>query len=190
MRRLYNWIMRQAAGPYATPVLAFLSFLESSFFPIPPDVMLAPMVLARPEKGYVYATICTAASVLGGMFGYFIGYHRGPLGLWLLTLMGHADGQAAFEKWFADWGLWVILIKGLTPIPYKLVTIASGLAHFSFFTFIWASVVTRGARFFLAATLIKYCGPAVREEVEKRLARYTTLGVLVLVGGVVALKFL
>ena len=190
LRKTYDWVMGLAGSRHAPSALAAVSFAESSFFPIPPDVMLAPMVLARPEKAYVYATICTAASVLGGMFGYFIGYHLGPLGLWLLTLMGHADGQAAFETWFADWGLWVILIKGLTPIPYKLVTIASGLAHFSFFTFIWASVVTRGARFFLAATLIKYCGPAVREEVEKRLALYTTLGVVVLVGGVVALKFL
>ncbi|KRB52154.1 MAG: YqaA family protein [Pseudomonadota bacterium] len=190
LRKTYDWVMGLAGSRHAPSALAAVSFAESSFFPIPPDVMLAPMVLARPEKAYVYATICTAASVLGGMFGYFIGYHLGPVGLWLLTLMGHADGQAAFEKWFADWGLWVILIKGLTPLPYKLVTIASGLAHFSFFTFIWASVVTRGARFFLAATLIKYFGPAVREEIEKRLALYTTIGVVVLVGGVVALKFL
>lgn len=190
LRKTYDWVMGLAGSRQAPSALAAVSFAESSFFPIPPDVMLAPMVLARPEKAYIYASICTAGSVFGGMFGYFIGYHLGPLGLWLLTLMGHADGQAAFEKWFADWGLWVILIKGLTPIPYKLVTIASGLAHFSFFTFIWASVVTRGARFFLTATLIKYFGPAVREEVEKRLALYTTLGVVVLVGGVVALKFL
>ena len=190
LRNMYDWVMNLAGSRHAPVMLCGVSFAESSFFPIPPDVMLAPMVLARPEKAYLYATICTAASVLGGMFGYFIGYHLGPVGLWLLTLMGHADGQVAFEKWFADWGLWVILIKGLTPIPYKLVTIASGLAHFSFFTFIWASVVTRGARFFLAATLIKYFGPAVREEIEKRLALYTTIGVVVLVGGVVALKFL
>ncbi len=190
LRKTYDWVMGLAGSRHAPSALAAVSFAESSFFPIPPDVMLAPMVLARPEKAYVYASICTAASVLGGMFGYFIGYHLGPVGLWLLTLMGHADGQVAFEKWFADWGLWVILIKGLTPIPYKLVTIASGLAHFSFFTFIWASVLTRGARFFLAATLIKYFGPAVREEIEKRLALYTTIGVVVLVGGVVALKFL
>ena len=127
---------------------------------------------------------------MGGCLGYFIGYHLGDLGHWLLALMGHPEGDAAFKVWFEQWGLWVILIKGLTPIPYKLVTIASGLAEFSFITFVWASVVTRGARFFLTATLLKYFGPAVREEVEKRLALYTVIGLTVMVGGIVALKVL
>lgn len=189
LRKTYDWVMGLAGSRHAPASLAAVSFAESSFFPIPPDVMLAPMVLARPERAYLYAFICTVASVLGGAFGYAIGYFLEPVGQWLLALMGHADGQAAFEKWFADWGLWVILIKGVTPIPYKLVTIASGLAQFSFFTFIWASVVTRGARFFLTATLIKYFGPAVREEVEKRLTFYTIVFGVVAVAGIVALKF-
>ncbi len=190
LRKMYDWVMNLAGSRHAPVMLCGVSFAESSFFPIPPDVMLAPMVLARPERAFFYAGLCTLSSVLGGCLGYFIGYHLGDLGHWLLALMGHPEGDAAFKAWFDQWGLWVILIKGLTPIPYKLVTIASGLAEFSFFTFVWASVVTRGARFFLTATLLKYFGPAVREEVEKRLTLYTVIGVTVLVGGIVALKVL
>ena len=182
--------MALAASRHSPLWLAAISFAESSFFPIPPDVMLAPMVLARHERAYLYAGLFTVSSVLGGCLGYFIGFHLGDLGHWLLALLGHADGEAAFREWFGKWGLWVILIKGLTPIPYKLVTIASGLAHFSFVTFLWASVVTRGARFFLTATLLKYFGPAVREEVEKRLTLYTVIGVAVLVGAFVAVRAL
>ena len=190
LRKIYDWVMGLAGSRHAPAGLCAVSFAESSFFPIPPDVMLAPMVLARPDKAYFYATLCTASSVLGGCLGYAIGFYLEPVGHWLLALMGHGDGQAAFQAWFDQWGLWVILIKGVTPIPYKLVTIASGLAQFDFFTFVWASVVTRGARFFLTATLLKYFGPAVREEVEKRMTLYTVIGVVVLVGGIVAWKVL
>lgn len=189
-RKLYDWVMDLAGSRQAPWALAVVSFAESSFFPIPPDVMLAPMVLARRERAFVYAGICTAASVLGGCLGYAIGFYLVGFGEWLLALLGHADGQQAFEAWFSKWGLWVILIKGLTPIPYKLVTIASGLAHFSFVTFVWASVVTRGARFFLAAALLKYFGPAIREEFEKRLTFYSILGLTLLVGVVVLIKVL
>ena len=190
LRKLYDWVMNLAGSRHAPTALCAVSFAESSFFPIPPDVMLAPMVLARPERAYFYAFLCTISSVVGGCLGYFIGFHLGDLGHWLLALLGHADGEESFRHWFDKWGLWVILIKGLTPIPYKLVTIASGLAHFSFVTFLWASVVTRGARFFLTATLIKYFGPAVREEVEKRLTLYTVIGLVVLVGALVAVRYL
>jgi len=190
LRKTYDWVMGLAGSRHAPAGLFAVSFAESSFFPIPPDVMLAPMVLARPDRAYVYAALCTLASVIGGMLGYAIGFYLEPVGHALLAFMGHPDGQKAFEAWFADWGLWVILIKGVTPIPYKLVTIASGLAHFDLFTFAWASVVTRGARFFLTATLLKYFGPAIREEVERRLGLYTLIGILLLVGVVVALKVL
>ena len=190
LRRLYDWAMGLAESRHAPAGLFAVSFAESSFFPIPPDVMLAPMVLAKPQKAYVYAGLCTLASVLGGILGYAIGYFLTPLGHWLLALMGHAEGDAQFRAWFDQWGLWVILIKGLTPIPYKLVTIAAGLAHFDLFTFIWASVVTRGGRFFLTATLLKYFGPAIRAEVERRLGLYTTIGVIALVGVIVLVKVL
>ena len=182
--------MGLAGSRHASKALAAVSFAESSFFPIPPDVMLAPMVLARPDRAFVYAGICTAASVLGGLLGYAIGFYLEPVGMWLLSVIGHADGKAAFEKWFADWGLWVILIKGATPIPYKLVTITAGLAQFSLITFIWASVLTRGFRFFAVAAILKYFGPAMLKEFEKRIALYGTLGIVALVGLVVALKML
>lgn len=190
LRKTYDWVMGLAGSRHAPAGLFAVSFAESSFFPIPPDVMLAPMVLARPDKAYFYAGICTLASVLGGLLGYAIGFYLEPVGHLLLKVMGHPEGPAVFQQWFAQWGLWVILIKGLTPIPYKLVTIASGLAHFDLFTFVWASVVTRGARFFLSATLLKYFGPAIREEVERRLGLYTAIGVGLLVVAFVALKLL
>ncbi|WP_374657433.1 YqaA family protein [Phenylobacterium sp.] len=189
-RKMYDWVMGLAGSRHAPASLAVVSFAESSFFPIPPDVMLAPMVLARPDRAFVYAGICTAASVIGGLLGYAIGFYLEPVGMWLLTLMGHPDGKAAFEAWFADWGLWVILIKGATPIPYKLVTITAGLAQFSLVTFIWASVLTRGLRFFAVAAILKYFGPAMLAEFEKRMALYGTLGVLALVALVVAVKML
>ncbi|MFN3523539.1 MAG: YqaA family protein [Phenylobacterium sp.] len=190
LRKTYDWVMGLAGSRHAPAGLFAVSFTESSFFPVPPDVMLAPMVLARPDRAYFYAGLCTVASVLGGLLGYAIGFYLEPVGHFLLRLMGHPEGPEVFQAWFAQWGLWVILIKGLTPIPYKLVTIASGLAQFDLFTFIWASVVTRGARFFLTATLLKYFGPAIREEVERRLGIYTAVGVVLLIGAVVAVKLL
>jgi membrane protein YqaA with SNARE-associated domain len=187
-RKLYEWVMRLAASRLAPVWLAIVSFAESSFFPIPPDVMLAPMVLAKPNKAFVYAGICTAASVVGGLLGYFIGLHLQPVGLFILKVFGHPEGQAEFQRWFDQWGLWVILIKGATPIPYKLVTITAGFAKFSLFTFIWASILTRGFRFFAVAAILKYFGPAMLKEFERRLNLYAVLGIVVLVGGVVALK--
>ena len=190
LRRLYDWTMRNAGGPHAPWLLAGVSFAEASFFPLPPDAMLAPMVLARPDRAYRYAAICTAASVAGGALGYAIGYYLEDVGRWLLALMGQHGGLEAFRTWYEHWGVWVILIKGLTPIPYKLVTIASGLAAFSFPVFMAASVVTRGARFFLVAALLKRFGPNVRELVERRLYWVTGGVALLLVVTLAALHFL
>lgn len=187
-RQLYNWVMRLAASRRAPAALAAVSFAESSFFPIPPDVMLGPMVLARRDRAFLYAGICTIASVLGGLLGYAIGVYLAPLGLFILKVFGHPEGQAEFQKWFDQWGLAVILIKGATPIPYKLVTISAGFARFDLFTFIWASVVTRGARFFAVAAVLKYFGPAMLAEFERRLNFYSILLLILLVGGFVALK--
>jgi membrane protein YqaA with SNARE-associated domain len=187
-RKMYDWVMGLARSRHAPASLAVISFAESSFFPIPPDVMLAPMVAARPDKAFVYAGICTAASVLGGCLGYAIGVFLEPLGQFILNVFGHADGRAEFQHWFDEWGLWVILIKGATPIPYKLVTITAGFARFDLFTFIWASVLTRGFRFFAVATVLKFFGPALLEEFERRMTLYGTLLLVLLVGGFVALK--
>ena len=190
LRKLYDRVFDLARSRHATKALAVVSFAESSFFPIPPDVMLAPMILARPQKAYVYAAVCTVASVLGGILGYAIGYFLTDLGLAIMRVLGHSDGLEQFRAWFDQWGLWVILIKGLTPIPYKLVTIASGLAAFSFPVFMAASVVTRGGRFFLEAWILKRWGPAMLAQVEKRLAMWCVIGLVALVALIVVLKLL
>ena len=187
-RKMYEWVMRLAGSRHAPASLAVISFAESSFFPIPPDVMLAPMVLARREKAFLYAGICTIASVLDGLLGYAIGVWLEPVGQTILRIFGHPEGQAEFQKWFDQWGLAVILIKGATPIPYKLVTITAGLARFDLFTFIWASILTRGFRFFAVAAILKYAGPVMLKEFERRLNLYSILLLILIVGGIVALK--
>jgi Predicted membrane protein len=187
-RKLYDWVMGLARSRHAPRSLAIVSFAESSFFPIPPDVMLAPMVLANRDKAFVYAAICTVASVLGGLLGYAIGVFLEPVGMFILKLFGHPEGRQEFQRWFDQWGLGVILIKGLTPIPYKLVTITAGFARFDLFTFVWASILTRGARFFIVAAILKYLGPAMLHEFERRLNLYSVLLLALLIGGFVAVK--
>ena len=188
LRRLYDWVMGLAASRHAPVSLFAVSFAESSFFPIPPDVMLAPMCLAKPEKAWRYAFICTIASVLGGVLGYAIGYFLRDFGLWMMAATGHAGGLQEFQCWYAKYGVWVILAKGLTPIPYKLVTITAGFARFDLFTFVWASVLTRGFRFFAVATVLKFFGPAMLEEFERRLNLYAVLLLVLIVGGFIAIK--
>jgi len=187
-RKMYEWVMRLAASRHAPISLAAISFAESSFFPIPPDVMLAPMVLARRDKAFLYAGICTLASVLGGLLGYAIGVFLEPVGQFILSVFGHPEGKAEFQRWFDQYGTGVILLKGLTPIPYKLVTITAGFARFDLFTFVWASALTRGVRFFGVATILKYFGPAMLKEFERRLNLYAILLLILLVGGFIALK--
>ena len=190
LRRLYDWIMRLSESPKALWALFLVAFAESSFFPIPPDPMLVPMVLANRRRAFTFAAVCTVASVLGGILGYYIGYALEGLGASILSFYGHPDAMGEFQKMFAEWGLWIILIKGLTPIPYKFVTIASGMAAFDLKIFIIASIATRGARFFLVATLLYIFGEPIRTFIEKRLTLVTTLFVVLVVGGFVALKYL
>jgi membrane protein YqaA with SNARE-associated domain len=191
MQRAYAWMMRTASHDKAPQGLFWVSFMESSFFPIPPDVMLIPMVLAKPAKAWTYAAICTAGSVLGGILGYAIGYFLyETLGQWLIHAYGLAAQFEAYRAAYNEWGLWIILIKGLTPIPYKLVTIASGAASFNFWVFLAASIVTRGARFLLVAALLYWLGEPIREFIERRLTLVTTTFVVVLVGGFVVVRYL
>jgi len=191
MRRLYDWVMRLAQHPRAIPAMGVVSFAESSFFPIPPDVMLVPMVLANRHKAFTIALVCTVTSVLGGLLGYAIGYYLSQtIGAWVIKTYGLQAGMEKFRDEFARWGIWVIMIKGLTPIPYKVVTIASGAAHFDLFTFVWASIVTRGARFFLVAALLWKYGEPIRTFIEKRLTLVMWAFLIALVGGFVAVKFL
>jgi membrane protein YqaA with SNARE-associated domain len=190
LRKLYDWVFSLARSKHATKSLALVSFSESSFFPIPPDVMLAPMVLARPERAYFYAMVCTVASVLGGLLGYAIGYFLEPVGLSILAFLGKADTFETSKVLFQQHGAWVILIKGLTPIPFKLITISAGIFQFNLALFIALCVLTRGARFFAVAFVLKTWGPAVLAMVEKRLALWTFIGLAVLIGAFVAVKFL
>ncbi len=191
LRRMYDWTMNLAARPNALPALGIVSFIESSFFPIPPDAMMLPMVLARPDRAWTIALVATVASVIGGIAGYAIGYYLlATVGRSVIELYGYQNGFEDFRAAYAEWGLWIILIKGMTPIPYKIVTIASGAAAFDFPLFVIASIATRGARFFLVAALLKYFGPPIREFVERRLTLVTTVFVVCLVGGFVAVKYL
>ena len=191
LRRLYDWVIRLSEHPKALWALATVSFVESSFFPIPPDVMLVPMILAKRTKAWLIAGVCTIASVVGGFLGYAIGYFFfETFGQWLIDFYGMQGGFAQFQKQFNEWGLWIILIKGMTPIPYKLVTIASGAAHFDLLTFGAASLLTRGARFYLVAALLYVFGEPIRTFIEKHLTLVTTGFVLLIVAGFVAIRYL
>ncbi len=189
-RRLYDWMMRLAGHRRAIPAMAAISFAESSFFPIPPDVMLVPMVLAQRSKAFLIAGVCTVASVLGGLFGYAIGYFLfETIGAWVIAVYNLEGAMQTFRAEFDQYGTWIILIKGLTPIPYKLVTIASGVAHFDLFTFLWASIVTRGLRFYLVAGLLWKFGDPIRGFIEKRLELLTWAFLAALIGGFIAVKY-
>ena len=191
LRNLYDKVIALSESRHALPTLAAVSFAESSFFPIPPDVILVPMALAKPEKARLYALVCTIASVLGGMLGYAIGaFLYDTVGHWLISAYGYGEGVEAFRAAYAKWGAWIILIKGMTPIPYKIVTIASGAAMFSFPVFLAASIVTRGARFFLLAFLLRRFGPPIRDFIERRLTLVTTGAAAGIVVGFVALRYL
>ncbi len=188
LRQLYDRVMALSATRWATPALAVVSFAEASFFPIIPEVMLGPMVLARQERAWWYALVCTVASVVGGLFGYGIGVFLQPLGEWLLRVFGHGQGMEAYRSWFAANGFWVILIKGFTPIPFKLVTIASGIARFNLGLFVLAAAITRGGRFFLGAALLQH--PQAKALVERHLLLLTVAGFLAVLAAVVAVKLL
>ncbi|EHM01369.1 DedA family protein [Acetobacteraceae bacterium AT-5844] len=188
---LYEWILRLAAHRRAGLWLAGVSFAESSFFPIPPDAMLVPMCLARPDRAWRYATICTVASVLGGLLGYAIGYYLfEAVAQPILAAYGHAEALQSFREWFARWGAAVILIKGLTPIPFKIVTIGAGAAAFDPFLFLATAAITRGARFFLLAALLLRYGAPIREFIEKRLTLITTVAAVAIIGGFLTLRYL
>lgn len=191
LRRLYDRILMLASDRRAGLWLGIISFCESSFFPIPPDTMLLPMCLARPDRAWRFALICTVTSVLGGLLGYAIGFWLfDALARPVLAAYGHSDALSSFQGWYERWGVWVILIKGFTPIPFKLVTIASGAAHFDIWIFLAASILTRGARFYLLAGLLRAYGPPIRHFIEKRLTLVTTVAVVLVVGGIAALKLL
>jgi membrane protein YqaA with SNARE-associated domain len=191
LRRLYDWCIAAADKTYATWLMGVVSFVESSFFPVPPDAMLIPMSLARPDRAYFYATLCTVTSVAGGVLGYFIGaVLYDSLGHWLIQLYGYGDKVEAFREGYAAWGGWIILLKGVTPIPYKIVTIASGFAGYNLLMFVLLSFVARGMRFYLAAFLLNRYGAQARAIIEERLGFWVTISVIVLIAGIIAALYL
>jgi membrane protein YqaA with SNARE-associated domain len=191
LHALYNRVLSLARHPRARTWLGIVSFAESSVFPIPPDAMLVPMALARPDKAWQLAAICTITSVLGGVLGYVLGYYLfEAIAAPILAAYGHANALTMFEEWFQHWGAAVILVKGLTPIPYKIVTIAAGAAKMDFWVFLLTSIITRGARFYLLAALIRRFGPSIRDFIERRLMLVTTSAVAAVVLGFVALRYL
>jgi len=191
LRRAYDWCIAAAHRPYAMWLMGLVSFVESSVFPVPPDIMLIPMSLARPEKAWTYATLCTVTSVAGGVLGYGIGaLLYDSVGHWLISLYGYGDKVEAFREAYARWGTLIILVKGVTPIPYKIVTITSGFAGYNIWLFIVFSFVARGTRFYLAAFLLSRYGETAREIIEKRLGFWFTLSVGVLLAGIFAAIYL
>ena len=190
LRKLYDWIVALSARPSAPWALAAVAFAESSFFIIPPDVMLAPMALARPERAFRYAFICTLGSVAGGILGYAIGHLLfDSVGMWILDLYGYGAKVEVVKEAYAKWGAMLILLKGLTPIPFKLVTIVSGALDYNFPLFVILSFITRGARFFLLAGLLNRFGGPMRNFIENRLGLVVSgMVALFVLGLIVAAK--
>jgi membrane protein YqaA with SNARE-associated domain len=191
LRPLYDWMMRLAASKNAVAALAIVAFIESSVFPIPPDLLLIPMVLAARQKAWRYAAIATLASVAGGFLGYAIGYYLfAALGRPILEFYGAMGRYAQLQAAYDHWGVWIIIVKGMTPIPYKVVTIASGALGYPLVLFGAASLVSRAVRFFLVAALLYFFGEPVRSFIERRLTLVTSAFVILLVGGFVAVAYL
>jgi membrane protein YqaA with SNARE-associated domain len=191
LHRLYAWTMAQASRPHALWLLALISFVESSVFPIPPDVLLIPMVLAAPHRAWLIAGVCTISSVAGGMLGYAIGALLfGTIGAPILEFYGYMDKFAEFQASYNEWGGWIVFGAGLTPFPYKVITIASGVTDLSLTTFVIASVLARGMRFFLVAALLWCYGEPIRLFIERNLGWLTVLFFVLLLGGFLVLRLL
>lgn len=190
LRRLYDWTMDLAARTGATWALAIIAFIESSVFPIPPDVLQIPMVLAQRAKAWFYAAIATVSSVAGGLLGYAIGlFLYDSIGQPLLEFYGYAQKFNEFAGRYNEWGAWIVFIAGVTPFPYKVITIASGTTGLSIPVFIIASVLARGLRFFAVSALLYWFGPPIKAFIERYLGILTVVFVILLVGGFVLVKY-
>jgi membrane protein YqaA with SNARE-associated domain len=191
LRSLYDWTIRLAAHRNAHWALAVVSFVESSVFPIPPDVVLIPMVLSQRHRAWAYAAICTVASVVGGIFGYAIGYFLfDTVGQSILHFYGYQDAFESFASRYNDYGIWIVLIAGFTPFPYKVITIASGVTHLNFVVFLLASIVSRGARFFIVSGLLWWFGEPIRTFIDRYFGLLSFLFMALLIGGFLVLRYL
>ncbi len=190
LRGLYNWVMAQAEGRHALWALAIISFAESSFFPIPPDVMLVPMVLAARQRAWLIAGVCTLASVGGGLGGYAIGYFLfDAIGQPMLEFYNYFEKFGEFQARYNEWGAWIVAFFGLTPFPYKVITIASGVTELNIVTFTAASAVSRATRFFVEAALLWQFGVPIRAFIERRLGLVTMVFFAALLLGFLLLKY-
>ena len=191
IRRLYDWTLSLAETRYALWALAAVAFMESSFFPIPPDLLMIPMILARPNRAFLIATVCLVASVLGGLLGYAIGaLAYDTLGAPVLTALGKEAYFDQFTARYNEWGIGVVLTAGVTPFPYKVITILSGATALNRPVFILTSIVARGLRFFIVAGLLWKFGPPIRDFIEKRLGLMFTLFIILLFGSFYLVRFL
>ena len=190
IRKSYNWILAHAGTPKAKWVLGSVSFAESSFFPLPPDPLYMAMILARVQDAWKLAFLCTITSVVGGILGYYIGYGLyESVGEWIIEAYQLQNAFDKFQDSFNEYGFWIIALKGLTPIPYKVVTIFSGVAKLDMKTFLFASVIARGFRFYMVAAILKYAGPQLRAYIEKNLTFVTILVLIAIVLGFVILAY-
>lgn len=191
IRKLYNWTLRIAAHRHARLGLFGLAFAESSVFPLPPDLVLIPMCIAERKKAFLYAAICTAGSVLGGIFAYCVGFFLyDTIGVRILEFYGYQEQFAKFQGLYNEWGAWIVLAGGFTPIPYKLITIASGVTQMNIGAFILFSVIGRASRFFLVATLLWKYGAPIKEFIEKYMGILTIIFTALLIGGFIAIKYI
>jgi membrane protein YqaA with SNARE-associated domain len=191
IRKMYAWTLHWAGTPYALPALVVISFLESSIFPIPPDVLLIPMVLAHPSRAWVYALACTGASVVGGWAGYGIGHFLyDSVGAPVIAFYHLQTQFETFRNIFNTYGAWIVLIKGMTPVPYKLITITAGATGMNLITFSIASVISRGMRFVIEAELLRRFGPSIRPKIDRYLEAILVVLLVLTVGGFFLLKLL
>ncbi len=191
LRRLYDWTIALAAHPRALWALAVVAFIESSVFPIPPDALMIPMIIAAPRRAFLIAGVATLSSVLGGMLGYYIGWGLfDSVGRPVLEFYGKTEYFDEFAQRYNEWGAWMVLIAGLTPFPYKVITILSGATQLSLPVFIVASILARAGRFFIVAALLYAFGAPIRDFIEKRLGLMTVIFVALLLGGFVAVRYL
>ncbi|PLX37767.1 MAG: cytochrome B [Hyphomicrobiales bacterium] len=190
LRRLYDWTMSLASGPRAPAALGTVSFVESSVFPIPPDILLIPMVIAERSKAWWFALLCTVTSVIGGLLGYLIGALLfEQVAQPILDFYGYLEKFETFKDYYNEWGAWIVFMAGVTPFPFKVITIASGATGLNIAVFIISSIVARGLRFFVVAGLLYWLGPPIRDFIEARLGLVFTIFVVLLVGGFVVAKY-
>ncbi len=190
-RNLYNWTLNQSSKKYAPWFLTFISFVESSFFPIPPDIILIPMIIAKRTKAFLYAFVCTISSVFGGLFGYLIGYALfNSIGIILVNFYGMTEYIENLKEYYNDYGIWFVLIAGFTPLPFKVITIASGLFQLNLIIFILCSLVARGGRFYLIAGLLYLFGEAIKKFIDRYFNFLTILFFILLIGSILFLNYL